>query len=353
MKDSLTATGATIPVIDIAPLFQQGTSAARHAVDNAIGAACRSIGFFVVTGQPDEARLNAASAHRLLSFFDLPAELKRPLARRNYVPENRNIYRGYFWPKNGEAAYKEGIDLGPELNPADPRLQADNPGSHPLLEANNWPPETALPDWRAAVLDYFAAMESVGFALLHAIARHLGLTESYFDTAFTDGNSTLRLLRYPVRTPESYAGLTEQDAYRDHQGRRHAVMTREHCDSGCLTLLHQDSAGGLQAKRRDGVWLDVPFVPGGIVVNLGDMMQFWTNNLFVATQHRVLGFGEERFSIPFFFEPRLDARIAPPATLCPDGTVPPPVLYGDHLIEKSLGFAEFRDFLPAPKRAQA
>ncbi|WP_119459410.1 isopenicillin N synthase family dioxygenase [Rhodospirillaceae bacterium SYSU D60014] len=337
----MTGDFTSIPVVDIAPLYD-GDGTSRHTVDEAIGGACCDIGFFVVTGQSSAARLDETRRSRLLAFLDCTREVKWPIARRKYEPSNRNIYRGYFPAIDGVLAYKEGIDIGPELTPSDPRLSL----GHPLLETNLWPPEAVVPGWRSAILDYYAAMEELGFQLLHAIARFLALPDDWFDDKFRGGNSTLRLLRYPVRTAASVAGI-EEKILRLHDGKRYEIMTAEHCDSGCLTLLHQDGVGGLQARNRQGDWIDVPAIDGSVVVNLGDLMQRWTNDLFRATEHRVLGSGQVRESVPFFFEPAVDAVIAAPPGFAERGPGYPPIAYGDYLIEKVQRFPEFSNFLPA------
>lgn len=338
-----------IPVIDIGPL-QGPDGPARRAVDAAILAACRGAGFLVVTGQPDEARLDRERRAALMAFLDLPAEAKWAAARRKYAPDHPNLYRGYFPAIDGVAAYKEGIDLGPELED-EGRGGWRSAAAHPLIEANPWPPEALLPGWRRRMTDYYAAMERLGFTLLHALARGFGLPEESFDAAFHGGNSTLRLLRYPPRPARSLAGQ-EAALTRRHGGRDYWIVTGEHSDSGCLTLLHQDESGGLQARPPGGAWLDVPTVPGGVVINLGDLMQRWTGGRLRATEHRVLGpAGAEasarpRESVPFFFEPAVDAVIAPPPALRDAEGGPPPLVYGDYLIEKVQRFPEFRDFLP-------
>lgn len=331
---------SAIPIIDIGALYA-GDAAAVRATDQAIGDACRDIGFLVVTGQAADACLDEAGWQRLLAFFDLPHESKMRLARRKYRPGQPNIYRGYFPAIDGVMAYKEGIDLGPEW-PAGAPLPV-----HPLVEPNPWPEDADLPGWRAAVLAYAAAMERLGFVLLHSIARYLGLPETWFDAFFRGGNSTLRLLRYPVRTAASIRGI-EAKVQRLHDGVMRPVMTGEHCDSGCLTLLQQDGVGGLQVRSGDGRWIDVPPVTGSVVVNLGDLMQRWTGGRFRATEHRVLGSGRVRHSIPYFFEPAVDAVIAPPPSLAGDAADCQPIVYGDYLIAKVQRFPEFSGFLSPP-----
>ncbi len=112
-----------------------------------------------------------------------------------------------------------------------------------------------------------------------------------------------------------------------------------------LTLLHQDRTGGLQAKNAAGRWIDVPPRPGTYVVNLGTVLQRWSRGRFRATPHRVLGRGEERTSVPFFFEPAVDAVIEPiPAEMgareADEDLVP--VRYGDLLVHLMQRFVETR-----------
>ncbi len=335
---------AAVPVIDVSSLRQGDAASGRAAADAAIGVACRNVGFFVVTGAADDDRALAELRRQLLRFFELPAAEKRKLARRKYVPENPNRYRGYFHPLDGMPSYKEGIDLGLD-RPVPVAAVADG---DILREPNVWPPESALPGWRAAMGAYGSAMERVGFLLLRAIARHLRLAEDWFDPLFRDGASTLRLLKYPPRPAASYAGAADL-ALCEHDGAARPVITGAHTDSGCLTLLWQDSIGGLQVRNAAGRWIDVPTMLDAIVVNLGDLMQCWTGGAFAATAHRVLGGSLDsrttRYSIPFFFEPSLDASIRPiPGLLADPELEGTSVRYGDYLRGKIEHFTEYRDF---------
>jgi isopenicillin N synthase-like dioxygenase len=321
-----------VPVLDVDPLFG-GSSPSRAAADRALGRACETVGFVVVTGSIVAVISAPERIASLFRFFDLAEPNRRALARARYVPGNPNRYRGYFPTTNGEATFKEGIDIGPEFDPADPRYAVP----HLLLEGNRWPAEADLPGWRQAVLDYWDAMIRLGTVLMHGLARHLGLAETWFDGFFAATNSTLRVLRYPVRTAASLAGAGER-AWTVHDGVRRPIVAAEHVDSGILTLLHQDGVGGLQV-RQDG-WVDVPPLAGSIVVNLGTALQRWTNDRCVATPHRVLGGPAPRHSVPFFFEPAVDASLA----CIPGAGQPrhPPVTYGDFLVEAMQRFVETR-----------
>ncbi len=96
-----------------------------------------------------------------------------------------------------------------------------------------------------------------------------------------------------------------------HEGRRFYVNGAPHVDSGFLTLLAQDGISGLQARHRDGTWLDVPPTDDGLAVNFGKVLERWCGGRIKATEHRVIGTGRERMSIPFFYEARADAEIRP------------------------------------------
>ena len=91
------------------------------------------------------------------------------------------------------------------------------------------------------------------------------------------------------------------------------MALHHHTDPGAITLLLQDNAGGLQALSRANGWIDVPPLDGAIVVNIGDILQVWTNDRCSAGVHRVVPVTNPsgRFSIPFFYQPKVDAVVEP------------------------------------------
>ncbi len=182
-------------------------------------------------------------------------------------------------------------------------------------------------------------MAETAGALMASLARGLGLGERFFDDAFAGaGISTLRLIRYPARSAASLEAAGDE-AFTVHDGVRREMVGRAHVDSGFLTLLAQDGVEGLQARRRDGTWVDVPPTEGALAVNFGKVLERWTGGRIKATEHRVLWSGRERFSIPFFYEPRADAEIAP---LPLPGIAPfAPFLFGDYLWATTTKFVEF------------
>jgi isopenicillin N synthase-like dioxygenase len=77
-----------------------------------------------------------------------------------------------------------------------------------------------------------------------------------------------------------------------------------HTDYNAFTLLHQDALGGLQVLNATGEWIDAPPIPGTMVVNIGDLFQTWTNDLYTSTLHRVFNTSAEaRLSVPLFASP--------------------------------------------------
>lgn len=324
-----------IPRIDVSALFA-GSPPARAATDAAIMAAASEAGFMTITGLPPDLPIDAARRRAVLRLFDLPASVTRALWRQKFDPAHRNIYRGWFPLQNGAETYKEGIDLGPDIAHG-PSLVDD---SDPLREATPLPPEEALPGWRAAAAEYFLAMERVAQALMRAVARGLGLPEHAFDGTFAGGISTLRLIRYPVRPPESMAGIAVDKLWVDHAGQRRYMLGRAHVDSGLMTLLAQDGVAGLQARGADGAWIDIPPEEGTLAVNFGRLLATWTGGRIKATEHRVIGRAEERFSIPFFYDARADALIEP----LPLAGIAPfvPFYFGDYLWSTMTKFVEFQ-----------
>lgn len=324
----------SIPVIDVAPLFA-GEPAAWRAADLTLAAAARDIGFACVRGLPRAAAPGPEERSRLLAVFALDETAKRRLYRRKFAARNRNVYRGWFPLQPGHLTAKEGIDIGGDLVHG----AAVTAAGDPLREASAIPREQELPGWRAAAAAHYAAMERVGAVLMRSLARSLGLGEDYFDASFYRGLSTLRLIRYPPRNAAELASVTDPALWVDCGGVRRYLAGAPHTDSGFVTLLAQDGVAGLQARSRRGAWVDVPPLEGTLVVNFGQVLEQWSAGRIRATEHRVLGSARERFSIPFFYEARADAVIAPLPLDRPDRFAS--FEYGEFLWRRMTSFVEF------------
>jgi isopenicillin N synthase-like dioxygenase len=336
----------SIPCIRISSLFG-ARSIERDLTDQAIMAAAAASGFMVAREFPPDVPTGRAARAELLRLFQLPPNETRKLWRQKFDPAHPNVYRGWFPLQTGFLTAKEGIDIGADVVHGDSVVRSDDP----LREPTPLPTAEALPGWRESISAYYRAMEKISQALMQAIARGLSLEEHFFDAAFDKGLSTLRLLRYPVRTDTDQAAESDPSVWVNHHGRRCYVNGAPHVDSGFLTLLAQDGVSGLQARHLDGTWLDVPPTDDGLAVNFGKVLERWCAGRIKATEHRVIGSGSERMSIPFFYEARADAEIGP---LPMDGAAAfKPFLYGDYLWATTTQFVEFKgmESLRKPRRA--
>ena len=276
-----------LPVIDVSPLLS-GSEAARRAVADQIGAACRDLGFFYAAGHaiaPATLDQLARAAH---DFFAMPEAEKMKIA----MAKGGRAWRGFF-PVGGELTsgkpdIKEGLYFGEELGPDDPRVRAGLP-----LHGGNLFPESA-PALREAVTAFMRGAEQSAHAIMEGVALSLGLDAQYFRRTYTSQPTLLfRIFHYPASRAGEGWGVGE------------------HTDYGLLTLLAQDDIGGLQVRTPQG-WIDAPPIPGALVVNIGDMLDRLTGGYYRSTPHRVLNSsGRSRLSFPFFFDPGFDARIVP------------------------------------------
>jgi isopenicillin N synthase-like dioxygenase len=335
----------TLPLIDIRTLFG-APSRERDLTDQSIMAAAAVPGFMVVTGFPPAIPAGRAVRADLLRLFQLPESETRKLWRQKFDPAHPNVYRGWFPLQTGFLTAKEGMDMGGDIVHGSAVVRSDDP----LREPTPLPPAIALPGWRESVAAYYRGMEKVSQVLMRAIARGLSLEEHFFDTAFERGLSTLRLLRYPIRTDAEQTAQSDPGVWVTHDGGRFYVNGAPHVDSGFLTLLAQDEVSGLQARHRDGAWLDIPPTDDGLAVNFGKVLERWSGGRIKATEHRVIGTGRERLSIPFFYEARADAEIRPLPVDAASSFKP--FLYGDYLWATTTQFVEFKglESLRKPRR---
>ncbi len=300
-----------IPIVDIADLVSGRDEASVAA---RLGEAAERVGFLYVTGHGIDTGLIEAMFAEAEAFFALP------LARKEAVHiRNSPVHRGYFplFEENTDptttADYKEGFDLARDLGPEAPEVRA----GLPLHGPNQWP--DGLTAFRTTAERYFAELMRLGSTLMRGFAIALDQPADYFADKIDRPMAQLRLLHYP---PQS--GAIEAST----------LGCGVHTDYGCVTILAQDSNGGLQVCNTDGDWIMAPPVPGAFVVNLGDQMARWTNGRFQATPHRVVNLsGRERYSMPFFFDPNWEAEIACLANCVAPGEAPrfEPVQAGPYL----------------------
>jgi isopenicillin N synthase-like dioxygenase len=273
-----------IPVIDLAPLVE-GQDDPRTIA--ALGRACSDVGFIYVRNHGVSQDLVARLVEQSAEFFARPMDEKLEIVldarMRGYLPLN---YRSYEGEARAGTSHQEGFWIGHE-RPMSAENRLDGP--------NQWP--ARQPGLKPVMMDYFAATERLSRVLQRGFALALGLKPDFFAPIFEQPMSRLKLNHYPPQdAPEA-----DND-----------IGVVPHADSGGFTILWQDDNGGLEIQSKNGDWVGAPPIPGTFVINLGNVMQIWTNGRFSSTPHRVINRGgRDRYSIPLFVNPDHRASIKP------------------------------------------
>jgi len=278
-----------VPMIDFAP-FLAGGADGKRAVADAIGAACRDVGFLYLRNHGVAPALTAGIFEAAERFFSLPLEQRMdPAIRisaahsRGYQPVGARHYADTAAPDLMEA-----FKYQRELPPEDPDLRAGGR----VQQVNKWP--RGLPGWRETLIDYFEAVDGLAMNLLRAFALALDLAEDYF----------LKFYRKPL-TQVSLLHYSAQDEAEGQYG------NRPHLDAAAFTIVAQGGVAGLEVMNLAGDWILAPPIEGSFVINIGDYMARWTNDRFHSTMHRVVNrSGRERYSVPYFAIPEFDAVVA-------------------------------------------
>lgn len=300
--------GASVPVIDIEAIVKNPSAPAAKAAIDEIASACREWGFFQIINHGVEAGLIAEVVDKSARFFAAPRGTKESILRDRANPWG---YYNNELTKN-QRDKKEVFDYTTD-------------GEDPIYRAENRWPGLDI-GFRDCMQEYLAACEKLSLNLLQAFCVGLGLPEDHLREEFAGCHTGfVRLNYYPVKDPM-------QGADEPHQ-RDADLGVHHHTDAGALTVLLQDSVGGLQVYRN-GYWHNIPPVEGAFVINTGDMMQVWSNDVYQAAIHRVLAMDtQDRFSIPFFFNPGPDTKVQPLPVVVSDDR---PARY------KSIQWSEFR-----------
>lgn len=271
---------------------------------------CRDTGFFLLADHGIDETMVSKAFEQAQEFFALDAAEKEPLDI-SLSPHNRGYARigsESLDEKSGVMDTKEAFNIGLDLPADDPRVVA----GEPFRGVNLWPD---LPEFREAMLAYYNAVWSLGVDLHRAISLAFGLQETYFAEHFDAPMATLRVLHYPQA-----------------DGQSSGIGAGAHTDYGSLTFLRTDGVAGLQVKPRGQDWQDVPHVPGAFIVNIGDCLMRWSNDIYVSTPHRVLAPKAKRTSIAFFLDPNPDSLVkALPGTGDP---LYAPITGADYLMQR-------------------
>ena len=309
----------SIPLVD---LHAHSTDAGvRRRVASDLHQALTTVGFAYIVGHgvPQSSLDAAFEASR--QFHASPQPLKDSIAinrfHRGYMGMATSTIVTSSVAKVRRPNLSESLMVMHELAADDPDFLAGKPMQGP----NQWP--QWMPEFRPVIEAYIAEVDRAARTIIQTIALSLDLPEDALDPHFVRPTTFLRLLHYPPQPPAS-----PEDQF----------GSAPHTDYGIITVLAQDATGGLQVRPRGANdWIDAPPIEGAYVLNVADMLARWTNDRFVSTPHRVINrSGQERYSIPYFFDTDMNALIeCLPTCTGPNSPAKyPAVRYGDYLIER-------------------
>ncbi|KAF2398706.1 Clavaminate synthase-like protein [Trichodelitschia bisporula] len=172
-----------------------------------------------------------------------------------------------------------------------------------LRGPNQWPEESELPGFRAALTDYHDALAALSYCFVHLVEEAFSIPVGTFDNFFRPApQHRIKLVKYPPITPSITSSTS--------------LGVGPHADtSGWLTFLLQPSPhNSLEVlSPQTGEWIPAPPVPGTFVVNFGHAFEAATAGAVRATVHRVRAPeqpAEPRYSVPFFMGLPLGARVS-------------------------------------------
>lgn len=297
-----------VPVIDL--------SLPDSAAALLVRSACTSVGFFHISNHGVSQDFMDKTFSESRKLFALPLEEKKKVVadrnNRGWTPlQDQTLDPAH----QTQGDTKEGFYFGREVS------KGSEEAKKPLHGPNQWPDPSLVPNLRPTFEAYIEAMKELCFRLLRILALSLDLSPSYFHPLFDPPIIVLRPLHYQGRVSEPSNGIFGAGA---------------HTDWGMLTVLATDGTPGLQIYQG-GKWVDVNSIPGTFIINLGDMLERWTNKRYKSTIHRVVTTTEkERYSIAFFIEPAFDTVVeCLPQCLGPDEEPRyPPITAGQYLLDK-------------------
>ncbi|WP_007514259.1 isopenicillin N synthase family dioxygenase [Pseudofrankia saprophytica] len=315
---------ATVTVVDVsAAIGAPAGSAGGAAGAQGLVESFRHTGFAVITGHEVDLGLFERFCAESADFFALPLDEKMRVGFP--APE---VIRGYEpVPDQSGPARAPNLMESLLINQLEP--VGDYPVGSPQAKLWRWPnlwperPASLRPVWE----DYYRAMTALGDRLLELVALGVGLPRDWFADKFDRHFNNLAANHYPPRV----GGLADSPMLRN----------RPHTDHGALTLLYRPSEPGGLEVFADSRWWQVPFIPGSLVINIGDMLERWTGGLLPATPHRVVK-GEDpsvgRYSVAYFQQPNPDALVAPALPVAAGRPDYSPVVAGEHISRKELGY---------------
>ncbi|KAK4504970.1 hypothetical protein PRZ48_002933 [Zasmidium cellare] len=308
--------------------------------------ACTRVGFFYIKDHDVPQAIIDQIFATVKTFFDQPIDTKSEIHYKK-----SSILRGYEpmaevrTDETKKADLNEAFNCGYEadLDPMRDNESRQEPkdvaNDTPMQGPNAWP---SMAGFKDSVAAYYGEVLTLARRMVRLFAKVLELPVDHFDASVSRPGAMLRLLKYPAQDP------SQPDA----------LGIGAHTDIEAFTILCQGSQPALQILNTKGQWIQAPPVPGTFVVNIGDMLSRWSNDVFISTVHRVHA-SCERYSIPFFFGPSYDTVLHPlPTWVGETGEAAyEPIVAGDYVWQRlarsrlSKEEAESQSFVQAPAAA--
>jgi isopenicillin N synthase-like dioxygenase len=281
-----------LPILNFDSFLQSPESPAAIKFCEELVGTCHDTGFFYLTGHGIGNEQNKDVFSMARRFFALPDEDRRAIA----IGKSPH-FRGYTIlgdeRTQGKSDWRDQIDIGPEGQALN--MSEHDPAWLRLIGPNQWP--ATIPEMPPVIAAWTESMRHISMELFRALAIGLGQSYRYFDDLMTPNPYfRIKISRYPVQHDPATAS----------QG------LGLHHDSGLFTLIMQNEVSGLQVEQNGHLQTIEP-LPGAFIVNLGEMFQIATRGYLKATKHQVVSpaVGEERISVAYFMNPRLDAVFSP------------------------------------------
>lgn len=275
-----------IPIIDVFSLINQDYK--PNQASREIGNACKDIGFFYVINH------GISVDHQITVLKEVKDFFKSSLKQKNSISaKNHSFYSGYIPFKGektkGQEDYHEAFDMILESSENHPAVIA----GHPARGPNLWP--FWMKTFKGTMLKHWNLMEQLGNNITKGIFISLGLEEQLMKDYMSDPISVQRIIYYPG-TDKEEQGI---GAHRDY---------------GFVTMVLQDREG-IEVKAEDD-WIKLKQIPNSFIVNIGWMVQVWTNDLYPATWHRVFTSENDRTSVIFFTGPSPHVNVSSLESCC-------------------------------------